>query len=297
MRLLITGAWRATDDMLNELRTAGHTLYFHKQEKERVRTPEIYEGVICNALFMHNDIRLFKQLRYIQLTSAGLDRVDVEYINAHNIELLNARGVYSAPMAEWAILRILEIYKKSAAFRHAQEEHIWEKRRDVLELCGKRALIVGCGSVGQAVAKRLKAFDVFVMGADIAAVPRENIDELYTMDRLPAAFSRADMIILTCPLTDKTRGLVSGELLSASKERCVLVNIARGAIVDEAAVCEWADGERYAALDVFESEPPAQGSPLWTNKNIIITPHNSFVGDGNGERLWRVIKKGLVERV
>lgn len=109
MRLLITGAWRATDDMLNELRTAGHTLYFHKQEKERVRTPEIYEGVICNALFMHNDIRLFKQLRYIQLTSAGLDRVDVEYINAHNIELFNARGVYSAPMAEWAILRILEI--------------------------------------------------------------------------------------------------------------------------------------------------------------------------------------------
>jgi phosphoglycerate dehydrogenase-like enzyme len=150
MKLLITGAWKCTSEQLNQIEAMGHSIVFMQNEKDELPCSyEEVEGVICNGLFLYHSIEKFTSLRYIQLTSAGFDRVPMDYVQAHGIAIYNARGVYSIPMAEFAISGVLQLYKQSRFFYENQKKSIWEKHRDVLELYEKTVCIVGCGSVGQ----------------------------------------------------------------------------------------------------------------------------------------------------
>ena len=105
-------------------------------------------GSYLQRLFLSHPIEKFTNLRYIQLTSAGFDRVPMEYVKVHNIEIRNARGVYSIPMAEFALCGVLQLYKQSRFFMENQKARTWEKHRRLLELSGKTVCIIGCGSVG-----------------------------------------------------------------------------------------------------------------------------------------------------
>ena len=118
----------------------------------------------------------------------------------------------------------------------------------------------------------------------------EYYEKIFPLDKLDACLEISDIVVLTLPLTSETRHMINAERLGKIKRGAVLVNIARGAVVDEEALLPALD-ERLAGavLDVFEDEPLSDESPLWEKDNVIITPHNSFAGDGNGERLWRVI--------
>jgi len=149
MNLLVTGAWSDGKNCIAELEAMGHTVTFMQFEKDALPCSYDWaEGVICNGLFLTHPIEQFTNLRYIQLTSAGFDRVDMDYVKSHGIEIHNARGVYSIPMAEFALCGVLQLYKQAAFFRENQRKHLWEKHRGLLELAGKNVLIVGCGSVG-----------------------------------------------------------------------------------------------------------------------------------------------------
>lgn len=112
-------------------------------------------------------IEKFKNLRYIQLTSAGYDRVPLDYVKEHQIEIHNARGVYSIPMAEFAISGVLQLYKQARFFDNNQKNHQWIKHRGLLELNEKTVCIVGCGSVGTECAKHFAAFGCQVVGIDL----------------------------------------------------------------------------------------------------------------------------------
>lgn len=286
MNLLVTGAWSDGKKCITELEVMGHTVVFMQYEKDELPCSyEWVEGVVCNGLFLSHPIEKFTNLRYIQLTSAGFDRVDMDYVKAHGIEIHNARGVYSIPMAEFALSGVLQLYKQAAFFRENQKRHLWEKHRGLLELAGKKVLIVGCGSVGNECAKRFAAFGCEVTGVDL--YPRE--DSLYCkilpLDKLDDTLITADIVVLTLPLSEQTRHLMNDNKLSLLKDGAVLINIARGAIVDTEALIKNIDRLGGAVLDVFEEEPLIDNSPLWDKPNIILTPHNSFVGDGNGERL------------
>ena len=295
MNLLVTGAWSDGKNCIAELETMGHTVIFMQYEKDEL--PCFYEwveGVICNGLFLTHPIEQFTNLRYIQLTSAGFDRVDMDYVKSHEIEIHNARGVYSIPMAEFALCGVLQLYKQAAFFRENQRKHLWEKHRGLLELAGKKVLIVGCGSVGNECAKRFKAFDCSITGVDL--FPREDslYSEMLPLDKLDNALKQADIVVLTLPLTEQTRHLIDNRKLSLMKDGATLVNIARGAIVDTDALLNHIDRFTGAVLDVFEEEPLNENSPLWDKPNIILTPHNSFVGEGNGERLKEIITENLI---
>lgn len=286
MNLLVTGAWSDGKNCIADLETMGHTVTFMQYEKDELPCSyEWVEGVICNGLFLTHPIEKFTNLRYIQLTSAGFDRVDMDYVKSHGIEIHNARGVYSIPMAEFALCGVLQLYKQAAFFRENQCNHLWEKHRGLLELAGKKVLIVGCGSVGNECAKRFKAFDCKVTGVDL--LPREDslYIEMLPLDKLDNALKRADIVVLTLPLTEQTKNLIDDSKLSLLKDGATLVNIARGAIVDTDALLNNIDRFTGAVLDVFEEEPLKKNSPLWEKPNIILTPHNSFAGEGNGERL------------
>ena len=290
MKLLVTGAWGDGKAHLAELEDMGHEVVFMQHEQDELPCDyEWVEGVICNGLFLHHPIERFVNLRYIQLTSAGYDRVPMGYVKAHEIEIHNARGVYSVPMAEFAIIGVLQLYKKAEAFRRNQREHRWVKQRDLMELFGKTVLIVGCGSVGTECAKRFAAFGCQVTGINTDGRANEACSRTVSMASLDEELPRADVVVLTLPLTEQTRHLLDAKRMGRMKDGAVLVNIARGAIMDEAALIQELPRLGGAVLDVFQEEPLSEDSPLWDAENVIVTPHNSFVGDGNPERLWGII--------
>ena len=294
MNVLVTGAFQLNSGELAALEAAGHKVFTHSDERTPVEEPEHYEAVVCNGLFLHNPIERFTNLRLIQLTSAGLDRVPLDYIRNHGIELHNAAGVYSVPMAEFAVCGILQLYKQSRFFAANQAQHKWEKHRNLLELSGKRVCILGCGDVGREIAKRLKAFGCRVTGVNRTVRVLPDFDEVLPLDKLPDAATVCDILICCIALTPETRGIVSKEVFDFLPAGAIFVNIARGALADEAALAKWLQNGGRAVLDVFEEEPLPETSPLWDMENVVLTPHNSFVGDGNRARLWETISKALI---
>ncbi len=295
MNLLITGAWQGAKDHLDTLRAMGHEIVFLQQESEPLPVdPAWVEGVICNGLFLHHPISAFSRLRYIQLTSAGFDRVPMEEVKTRGIAIYNARGVYSVPMAEHAVWGVLSLYHQAAFFFENQSDARWIKHRGVKELAGKTVCILGNGSVGTACAERFRAFSCRVLGVNRTVRENAAFDAVLPMTALDDALAQADIVVLTLPLTDATRGLMNAGRLGQIKPGAVLVNIARGAIVEEAALIGALQNRLGGAvLDVFETEPLAPESPLWTMENVIVTPHNSFVSDGNAARLNALILGNL----
>lgn len=296
MNLLVTGAWQGGKEHISRLEAMGHEVCFLQMEKDPLPCEaEWVEGAICNGLFLSHPIESFPNLRYIQLTSAGFDRVPMDYVRAHDIEIHNARGVYSIPMAEFAMAGVLQLYKKLAAFGESQRQHKWEKRRDILELFGKTVCILGCGSVGTECAKRFAAFGCTVLGVATSARQQEHFDRIVPGSALEEVLGVSDIVILTLPLTKETRHLIGKDQLAIMKENAILVNMARGAVVDTEALMQALKEKSIsgAVLDVFEEEPLNPGSPLWDLDNVLLTPHNSFAGEENGDRLRNIIVRNL----
>ena len=295
MNLLITGAWKPTAEQLKTIRSLGwNTLEMPDERGELPCAYDSVDAVICNGLFLYHPMERFTALRYVQLTSAGFDRVRVDDAATRGIVLHNARGVYSTPMAEFAVAAVLDFYQQRSFFKERQRQHKWEKHRGLLELFGKTVCIIGCGSVGTECAKRFRAFGCEVVGVNRSGETRDAFDCVVPMGQLQTAVSNADVVIVAVALTEETRHLIGAPILSVMKDGCVLVNVSRGAVVDTETLLTALQEKRiYAALDVFEEEPLGADSPLWDMENVMITPHNSFVGDGNQARLWRVILENL----
>ena len=296
MNLLLTGCFNYTEVQKEKLALLGFRLYFVQQETEALplAAAEV-DATVCNGLFLSHNIEDFTNLKFIQLTSAGFDRVPVDYIKAKGISLHNARGVYSVPMAEWALYRVLEHYKQGWFFKNEQEQHQWTKHRGLRELAGSRVAVVGAGNVGQEVAKRFGALGCHVTGFDIHTNSTPFFDEMALTTSLLEHIGLYDVVVITAPLLPSTRGLISYDVMKGMKENATLVNIARGGLIDQKALvqvlCERKD--LFAALDVFETEPLEEESPLWTMDNVAVSPHNSFVSDRNNERMFDVMYQNL----
>lgn len=299
-KLLLTGAFQYTLEQISILESLGYEItYVQDERKELDMDVSEIEAVVCNGLFLYNPIEKFKNLKLIQLTSAGFDRVPMDYIKANDIHIYNAHGVYSVPMAEWAILKILEIYKCSRFFYDQQRRKEWIKKREILELNEKKALILGYGSVGQEVAKRLYAFGVEISTITRKLVACPLVKKSYMINELDVAVSRADIIILSLPYTTETHHLINQEIVKAMKDDCLLVNVSRGSIIDENALITSIDQGKFLgiALDVFENEPLSTESRLWEIDRVIITPHNSFISDKVNKRLFELIKYNLTMKI
>ena len=296
MRFLITGALQAHKECSEILTGMGHRVDFLQNEKDALPDAAgCYEAVICNGLFLHHPIEEFKNLKYIQLTSAGYDRVDMNYIRDKGIRIFNAGGVYSIPMAEFAVAGVLELYKQSRFFWNNQKKQSWIKNRELRELFGKTVCILGCGSVGTECAKRFKAFGTRVVGVDLYPREDENYVKICSLDELNPVISECDVLVLTLPLTEETCHIINSDRLALLKDSAVLVNIARGGVVDTEALIKELPRRYGAVLDVFEEEPLSYDSPLWNMENVIVTPHNSFVGENNSYRLNTLIINNFKE--
>jgi phosphoglycerate dehydrogenase-like enzyme len=213
----------------------------------------------------------FTGLRVVQLLSAGADAWTGQV--PPGVQLCDAAGVHDAPVAEWVLGAAIGSLRQFPAFVHAQGRGEWATRSytPTRELTGKRVLIVGVGSIGRAIEARLRPFDVTV--TRVARRARA-ADDVHGVEELPALLPDAEVVVLVVPLTEQTRGLVDAAFLAALPDGALLVNAARGPVVDTAALLtELASGRIAAALDVTDPEPLPGDHPLWRLPNAFITPH------------------------
>ncbi len=255
-----------------------------------VRDPESLENrvgeadvLVISGLWHDGLLDRAKKLRFIQAIGAGTDQFPREELAKRGIRLASARGVNYRAVAEHAMALILALSRRLPEARDNQAKRNWRgmigdlsQRED--ELGGKTLLVVGLGQIGGRLAQLAKAFDMRVVGLrrDPAA-GRGAADAVHTMGELKSLLPEADFVALTCPLTEETERLVDTEALGRMKPSAHLVNVARGRVVDEAALVEALAARRIAGagIDVTIEEPLAASSPLWGMEHVLITPHTA----------------------
>lgn len=206
------------------------------------------------------------RLRVIQTLSAGVDWL-VGKVPTH-VTVCNARGIYDAPLAEWVIGAILAMQRGHIRARDAQARAEWEFF-EPHELQGRRVVILGMGSIGTAIADRLRPF-----GVEIVGVGRTARDGVRALADLDAILPTTDILVAMLPLTSETAGLLDARRLALLRDGALLVNAGRGRTVDTAALTsELQAGRLRAALDVVDPEPLPADHPLWTLPNVLLTPH------------------------
>ena len=225
-------------------------------------------------------------VRAIQILSAGADHVR-PHVPAH-IALCNARGAHTPATAELTVGLIVASIRNFPHFAIAQEGGRWD---GVLSdtVAGKHVLIVGYGDIGAAVERRLAGWEVTV--ERVARRPRDGVHGRHD---LPDLLPRADVVVILVPVTAETRHLVNADFLKAMKDGALLVNVARGVIVDTGALLEaLASGRIKAALDVTDPEPLPAGHPLWTAPGLLLAPHVGGLVRGNRARAYQVVASQL----
>jgi len=225
-------------------------------------------------------------LRVIQLPTAGAE-IWVDKV-PERVTLCDARGAHTSATAEWVVAAILSHVRCFPRFVRAQDRRKWDyTATDTLD--GKRVLIVGAGSIGEATAARLAPF-----GARVTSVARRPRPGVHGVQELPDLLGEADIVVLLVPLTDQTRGMVDADFLRRMPDGALLVNAARGAVVDTAALtAELASGRLAAALDVTDPEPLPPNHPLWTMPNVFITPHIGGSVPGGVRRIYTLVREQL----
>jgi glyoxylate/hydroxypyruvate reductase len=232
-------------------------------------------------------VHLAPRLRWIQSSSSGvgewvrrLGLVDTSII------VTNAAGIHATPLAEFAVFAMLYFAKRWPYMAAEQRAHHWQRCAiDTLE--GKTLGIIGLGQVGRMVARLAQPFGMRVIGIRRTGAATAGVDQVYTGDQLFTVLDQSDYLVLSVPHTSETVGLMSADALSALKPGAVLINIARGSIVDELALIEALQTGRLvgAALDVFAKEPLPSDSPLWEMPNVLVTPHSMSTACNENERL------------
>jgi len=230
------------------------------------------------------------KLRWIHSASAGVDRVATPAVRAREITVTNARGVFSRPIAEYVVMMLLAIARRLPQLLELQRERTWQPLRG-RELESLTVGIVGYGSIGAEIAHLLAPFGATVLATrrrpERGAGEAPNV-RLFGDEELEQVLGESDAVVLATPLTEQTAGLIGAPQLQAMRESAWLINIARGRLIDEAALRRalengWIAG---AVLDVFNDEPLQPDSPLYSTPNLVITPHTSWSSD-------RVTERGL----
>ena len=216
------------------------------------------------------------QLRWIHSKSAGLDNVLFPELVESPILLTNGRGVFSSSLGEFVLAAILYFAKDFRRMIRNQSAAIWEPF-DVEEIRGQTVGIVGYGDIGRAAASRIRAMGMHVLASKrhLPAAPDPLVERFYAPDRLREMIALCDYLVATAPLTPETRHMISQAEFAAMKPTAVVINVGRGAVIDEAALLNALTARQIkgAALDVFEHEPLPPGHPFYRLENVLLSPH------------------------
>lgn len=243
-------------------------------------------------------LQSFPNVRWLQLLNAGFEKVDLQLLKERHILFTNARSVYCNTIAEDVMAKLLILSRKYMVHFAQQEQHFWPDDAQLpnwnLDLSGKRLLILGAGFIGKNIAVRAKAFGMYVTGYDPYVTAQEGFDTVGS--DLPGALRQADFVVTSLPVTPETRDIINEKTLAMMKPTAHLINVARGEIVDEQALCRalHAGTIAGAAIDVAKQEPLPADNPLWSAPNLLITPHRAAYGDQMRQRMCALIARNII---
>jgi phosphoglycerate dehydrogenase-like enzyme len=254
--------------------------------------PTFYDADLVGQLARHQP-----RLRWVQLPTMGYDPVELHGVPA-GVTVTTAGDAYAPTVAEHALTLLLALVRRLPAAVLNAEQHRWDQSgaRGIGTLHGATVAVVGFGNIGREVAIRLRAF-----GASIIAVTRSGrtdplADEIVKAEHLHDALGRSDAVVLAVPLSAQTRHLIDARALAAMRSHAFLINIARGGVVDQAALTAALTEGRIggAGLDVTDPEPLPPDDPLWTLPNALITPHVAgYGGDVAPRRILALVERNL----
>ena len=226
-------------------------------------------------------LRAAPNVRWVQARNAGAgeqlgEALALDAAALRDVSVTSVSGIHAAPLAEFAMLGLLAFAKRLPELERNKARRAWPDVKPTMGmLAGRTVLVVGLGEIGVEVARRAGALGMRVLGVRRTAEAMPGVDEVATPDRLAELAARADALVVTLPLTGETNGLVDRDVLAALRAGAVVVNVGRGAVIDEAALIDALRDRRLAGacLDVFAEEPLPPDSPLWALDNVIVSPH------------------------
>lgn len=287
-----------------------------------VALPEAAEGRIADAEAARADVAFFTSdvfpshsaqffsatrktvnLKWMQLFNAGIDHPIFTSMLERGIRLTTASGTAAVPIAQTAITGLLLLARNFRHWLDAQREHRWAPQHAPAlprDLQGQVVLVYGLGHIGKAFARLAQALGLHVIGARRSQRQADDpVDEFIPAADFRQVLGRCDWLVLTCPLTPETRGVIDAGVLAALKPGARVINVGRGEVVVERALIESLQSGHLggAYLDVFEQEPLPAESPLWTLPNVYVTPHNAAANDGNDARINALFLDNLARHV
>lgn len=299
--------WTLTNDAEQRIRReapSGWDLYFVRAETSsdgdgpRGSSDEVMRAIpkadaylgfgIPRPLFLAG-----RRLRWVHSAAAGVGNALYPEMRASDVVLTNSAGVHAIPIAEYIVAGVLYLFRGFDVAVDQQRRAEWNKRPFVgedsplREVCGSRLVVVGTGGIGSEAAVRLAALGARCVGVRrrVSLGKPPGFDRVIGYAELEAELPDADAVVLAAPLTSETRDILSATRLDRLPRRSIIINVARGALIDEAAMIDRLRHGRLrgAVLDVFLDEPLASDSPLWQLRNVLVTPHVSPVSPG---RFW-----------
>ncbi|WAA12940.1 D-2-hydroxyacid dehydrogenase [Fervidibacillus halotolerans] len=270
--------------------------FFYKNMKELGSHIERAEVLVTYGEDVTDEIILkAKNLKWIMVISAGLEKMPFKIVKEKGILVTNARGIHKIPMAEMAIGYLLQYTKRFRDFDRQQRETVWNRRLPLTELFGRKLLIVGAGAIGSQIAKYAKVFGMKTIGINRSGKPVPSFDEIYVMEQLNEVLSKADFVLSVLPSTEFTRGIFGKEQFQLMKKEAVFINMGRGDAVNETELIEALkeDELAHAFLDVFQTEPLPKNHPFWKMDKITITPHVSAITPEYLPRAFEIFSENL----
>lgn len=296
-------AWTIPLAHVDELRTRfPHITFLHSTTRESDVELAADADVAFAIVLSQEAVVRARRLRWLHCSAHAVGHFPLAELAAQGVIVTNSRGIQAVPIAEHVMACLLALARKLPQTLRDQRERVW--RPNVLVgaaspwlLAGRTIGVIGAGTLGQAIAARAKAFGMHVIGMrrhPARGVPA-GFDEIVgpaDRDRLLAA---SDVVVLAAPLTAETHRLLDAKAIAAMKPGAIAVNVARGQLVDEAALADALESGRLggAALDVFTAEPPPSDSRFWSLPNVIVTPHNSGFRTGHFDAVIDLFAENL----
>lgn len=255
-------------------------------------------SVIAGSDIEMAELRAAEQLQLFACNSAGVDHLPLDTLSEQGVSVTNASGVHGPNVAEHVLGWTLMFARRLDEGQRRQERREWRRFQSFTELAGSTVTVVGLGSIGQAVVERFDGFDVTTLGVRHTPSKGGPTDEVFGYEGLTDALVRTDVLVLCCPLTETTDGLISSTAFDALPTDAIVINVARGGVIDTQALVTALQGNRIhgAALDVVDPEPLPNDHKLWGFENVFLTPHVS----GHTPKYWERradILVGNLERV
>lgn len=274
----------AAYQLQDEFKRRGHSarsFEVRSLDELKARAPEA-DVLVVSGMWRNELIASCPKLRFVQSVSAGTDQYDKAAFAAAGIRLASAQGANERAVSEHAMALILSLTRQIHLARDNQTARHWrpmigdrDRRED--ELGGKTLAIIGLGRIGLRLAALASAFGMRIIGVRRSPEKQPHVEAVVRPDQLIEVMEQADIVALTCPLTPETEGLIGAQALAAMKPSALLINVARGKVVDEAALLAALTENRIAGagLDCFHEEPLPESSPFWALPQVIVTPHSA----------------------